>query len=134
MLFRSPDLLLPTIRSRSQSIYLGGQAPRDAKLAKAIEEILEHYAETNDRTALLTLAAIVADHDAPADAMALLGSILARAVAGVDERMQRVRDAVGIERLLAAADALTNSMRWLTVNADVRLLIEGALARMVVTQ
>jgi len=45
--------------------------------------------------------------------------------------MQRVRDAVGVERLLAAADALTNSMRWLTVNADVRLLIEGALANIV---
>jgi DNA polymerase III gamma/tau subunit len=131
LLTPTPDLLLPTIRSRSQSIYLGGEAPRDSKLANAIEQILEHYAETNDRTALLTLAAIVADTDAPADAMALLGSTLARAVAGVDDRMQRIRDAVGIERLLAAADALTNSMRWLTVNADVRLLIEGALARIV---
>jgi DNA polymerase III gamma/tau subunit len=134
LLTRSPDLLLPTIRSRSQSIYLGGEAPRDANLAKTIEEILEHYAQTNDRTALLTLAAIVADTDAPADAMALLGSTLARAVAGVDDRMQRVRDAVGIEKLLAAADALTNSMRWLTVNADVRLLIESALANIVVAR
>ena len=131
LLTRSPDLLLPTIRSRSQSLYLGGEAPRDAKLAEAIEEILEHYAETNDNTSLLTLAAIVSDTDAPGDSIALLASTLARAVAGTDARMQRVRDAVGIDRLLAAADALTNSMRWLAVNADVRLLVEGALAKMV---
>ena len=131
LLTRSPDLLLPTIRSRSQSLYLGGEAPRDEKLEEAIEEILEHYAQTRDNTALLTLAAIVSGNDAPADSIALLASTLARAVAGVDARMQRVRDAVGIERLLAAADALTNSMRWLAVNADVRLLVEGALAKMV---
>jgi len=131
LLTRSPDLLLPTIRSRSQSMYLGGEAPRDSKLESAIEEILERYAQTNDRTSLLTLAAIVSDSETPGDAMALLGSTLARAVAGADDRMQRVRDAVGIERLLAAADALTNSIRWLTVNADVRLLVEGALAKMV---
>ena len=82
-------------------------------------------------TALLTLAAIVSDSDTPADAMALLGSTLCEAVAGTDERMQRVRDAVGKERLLAAADALTNNMRWLTVNADVRLLIEQAVSKIV---
>ena len=132
LLTRSPDLLLPTIRSRSQSIYLGGEAPRDTKLEAAIEEVLEHYATTNDRTSLLTLAAIVSDSETPGDAMALLGSTLARAAAGVDARMTRVRDGVGVERLLAAADALTSSMRWLAVNADVRLLIEGALAQLVV--
>ena len=112
-------------------MYLGGDAPRDSKLESAIEKLLEHYAETNDRTSLLTLAAVVSDSETPGDAMALLGSTLARAAAGADDRMQRVRDAVGLERLLAAADALTNSIRWLTVNADVRLLVEGALAKIV---
>jgi len=132
LLTRSPDLLLPTIRSRSQSIYLGGEAPRDAKLADAIHELLDRYATTSDSTALLTLAAIVSDSDPPADGMALLGTTLCQAVAGSDERMERVRDAVGAERLLAAADALTSNMRWLTVNADVRLLVEQAVAKLVI--
>ncbi len=131
LLTRSPDLLLPTIRSRCQSIYLGGVAARDEKLGESIAEILDHYATSGDTTALLTLAAIVSDSDAPADAMALLGSTLCEAVAGTDARMQRVRDAVGKERLLAAADAVTNNMRWLTVNADVRLLIEQAVSKIV---
>lgn len=131
LLTRSPDLLLPTIRSRSQSIYLGGEAPQDAKLAESIRDLLEHYSSTRDSTALLTLAALVSGTDAPADAMALLGSTLCRAVAGTDARMEGIRDGVGADRLLAAADALTGNMRWLAVNADVRLLVEQALAKMV---
>ncbi|MGZ4808330.1 MAG: hypothetical protein ACXV7D_03295 [Thermoanaerobaculia bacterium] len=131
LLTRSPDLLLPTIRSRSQSIYLGGVPARDEKLRESIVDILEHYASSGDTTALLTLAASVSGSETPADAMALLGSTLCEAVAGTDDRMQRIRDAVGGERLLAAADALTNNMRWLVVNADVRLLIEQALSKIV---
>jgi DNA polymerase-3 subunit delta' len=131
LLTRSPDLLLPTIRSRSQSIYLGGEAPHDAQLAEAIVGALEHYAKSGDGTALLTIAALVSASDTPADAMALLGSTLCRAIAATDSRMQQIRDGIGVERLLAAADAVANSMRWLIVNADVRLLVEGAIAKMV---
>jgi hypothetical protein len=131
LLTRSTDLLLPTIRSRSQSLYLGGEAPRDAKLAAAIDSLLDDYATTSDSTALLALAAVVSDSEAPADAMALLGTILCRAVAAPDERMQRLRDSVGSERLLAAADAVTSNIRWLTVNADARLLVEQGLSKLV---
>src|SRR5437867_1264411 len=45
LISRTPDILLPTIRSRSQPIYVGGDVHRDEKLASAISGRLTQSAE-----------------------------------------------------------------------------------------
>jgi DNA polymerase-3 subunit delta' len=124
LLTRSYDLLLPTIKSRSQPIFITGETRRDEALAKSIDNALTRFASQRDTAALLALAAIVSQHEEPRDAMALLGSVLCDAVADG-------RYAIDRERLLAAAHAAVDSVRWLTVNADARMLVEGALAKLV---
>lgn len=125
LLTRSPDLLLPTIRSRCQMIYLGGKVQRDATLAKAIDGALSRFAGQRDTAALLALAAVIAGDEHPNDAIALLGTMLCEAVA-------EGRHDLAPDRLLAAADGCVEAIRWLGVNADVRMMVEGALARLVV--
>ena len=125
LLTRSYDLLLPTIKSRSQPIPIGGVAPRDEKLAADIASTLRRFGETHDSAMLLSLASLIAAHDHPNDAIALLGETLCEAVAGnLDVDIPR-------ERLLAAADTSMAAIRWLTVNADVRLLAEQIVAALV---
>ncbi len=125
LLTRSYDLLLPTIRSRSQPTYIGGTAPRDEELAADIASALRRFGETHDSATLLALASLVASADQPNEAIALLGEALCEAVAGNIE--------VGIprERLLAAADTSMAAIRWLGVNADPRLLVEQIVATLV---
>jgi DNA polymerase III delta prime subunit len=125
LLTRSYDLLLPTIKSRSQPVYIGGVEPRDEELAADIAAALTRYGETRDSATLLALATLIASQEKANDAIALLGTTLCEAVAGNIE--------VGIprERLLAAADATTAAIRWLGVNADVRLLVEQIVAALV---
>lgn len=125
LLTRSYDLLLPTIRSRSQPTYIGGDEPRDEALARDIAKALQRYGETRDGALLLALASLVASQDPPNDAIALLGDALCDAAAGkLDVDIPR-------ERLLAAADACLAAIRWLTVNADVRLLVEQVVSELV---
>lgn len=125
LLTRSPELLLPTIRSRSQAIYVGGDTPRDPELEADILALLQQFAKKNESAALLALGAIVADQDDVNAAMALLAEILCEAAAGrVDVSLPR-------EKLLAAADALIFGTRWLVVNADPRMLVEQGLAPLV---
>ncbi len=155
LLTRSPDLLLPTIKSRSQQIYVGDierafTGPRQASrvrqvalldegegLATTILDLLHRYATRGESAALLALAAIVADHDDVKDALALLGAILCDAVAldpaeSLDpKKLAEIREHIPRERLLAAADASMAAIRWLTVNADVRLLAESVVAALV---
>ena len=128
LLTRSPDLLLPTIRSRSQSIYVGGEAETDDELASFIREGLARFAGQQDSAALLAIAAAVAEREKVSDAIALLGTTLCDAAAG------RVRGAETIapDRLLAAADGTTAALRNLVVNVDVRLAVEQALAELVI--
>lgn len=126
LLTRSPDLLLPTIRSRSQSIHVGGEESRDEELAAFIRDGLVRFAQAGDGAALLAIAAAVADREDSSSAIALLGSILAEAAAG---RLAGVT--IDRERLLAAADGTLTALRWLVVNADPRLMIEQALAELV---
>ena len=155
LLTRSPDLLLPTIKSRSQHIYVGDTervlaGPREAvrirqvalmengeELASTILDLLHRYATRGESAALLALAAIVSDHDDVKDAIALLGSILCDAV-GLDpaealdpEKLLEIREHIPRERLLAAADAAMAAIRWLQVNADTRLLAESVVAALV---
>ncbi len=102
LLTRSPDLLLPTIRSRSQSIYIGPpathltkglqslQAARLAQeetlhglepgsstaLASAIIEALDAFAVNGDTAALLSIAPLVAAEEDSGAALALFASVL----------------------------------------------------------
>jgi hypothetical protein len=154
LITRSPDLLLPTIRSRSQSIYVGDTAraltgPREAmrirqvallddgdELAGNILDLLHRYATRGESAALLALAAIVADHDDAKDALALLGSLLCD-IAGLDpresldpKRLTEIREAIPRQKLLTAADTALAAIRWMAVNADVRLLAESVVAEL----
>jgi replication-associated recombination protein RarA len=125
LLTRSPDLLLPTIRSRCQMIFVGGDVETNDELASLIVAGLTRFSDERDAAALLALAALVAAQDEVSDAVALLGKVLCDAVAG------RVPLNIERGRLLAAADATTAAIRWLGVNADARMLVEQALAELV---
>jgi len=125
LLTRSPDLLLPTIRSRCQPIFVGGEVEPNDALAASIVAGLTRFSDERDTAALLGIAALVAAQDEVSDALALLGQVLCDAVAG------RVPLAIDHEKLLAAADATTAAIRWLTVNADARMLVEQALSELV---
>jgi len=155
LITRSPDLLLPTIQSRSQHVYIGEPVraltgPREAAriqevallgeggegLAASILDLLHSYAVRGESAALLALAAIVSNHDEVKDAIALLGAILCDVVAldpqeSLDpKKLAEIRERIPRERLLAAADAAMAAIRWLTVNADPRLLVEGIVAEL----
>jgi DNA polymerase-3 subunit delta' len=155
LITRSPDLLLPTIRSRSQAIYVGDTArvltgPRQSiraaqvalledgdDLAANIIDLLHRYATRGESAALLALAAIVSNHDDVKDAIALLGTVLCDVV-GLDPResldpkkLAEIRGRIPAPKLLAAADSAMAAIRWLTVNADVRLLAESVVAELV---
>ncbi len=157
LITRSPDLLLPTIRSRAQQIYVSETArvltgPLEARrirevalledggedLAGNILDLLHRFAARNESAALLAMAAIIADHEPVKDAIALLGSILCDAVAldpseSLDARkLAEIRDRIPRERLLAAADASMAAIRWLNVNADAKLVVEQVVAALVV--
>ena len=125
LLTRAPDLLLPTIRSRSQAIYVGGVANRNEELVNEIVAALRRFGEKHESAMLLALASLVADQENVSEAMALLADVLCDAVAG------RIELPIARERLLASADAIVTGMRWLAVNADARMLIEQALAPLV---
>ncbi len=154
LLTRSPDLLLPTIRSRSQPVYVADTArpftgPREAirirqvalleegnDLAGNILDLLHRFATRGEGAAVLALAAVVSDHDDVKDAIALLGAILCDAVAldpaeSLDpQKLADIAARIPRERLLAAADTALAAIRWLTVNADARLLVEQIVARL----
>ena len=154
LITRAPDLLLPTIRSRSQSMYVGESVrtlggPRQAgrfrdvallhdgeELGAELLSLLHRFASRREGAALLAAASLVAGHDEPKDAVALLGAILCDAVSLepaesiVPDQLEAIRAAIPRERLLAAADAALAAIRWLQVNADVRLLAESVVAEL----
>ena len=125
LITRSPDLLLPTIRSRSQSIYVGGLVQRDQELVGEIVATLRRFAEKNESAMLLTLAAVIAGQDNVSDAMALAADVMCEAVAG------KIELDIPADRLLAAADALVAGTRWLAVNADAKMVVEQAVSMLV---
>ncbi|HEX6642976.1 MAG TPA: hypothetical protein VF215_17800, partial [Thermoanaerobaculia bacterium] len=90
-----------------------------------------------ESAALLALAAIVSNHDETKDAIALLGTVLCDIV-GLDakesldpKKLAEIRERIPREKLLAAADSAMAAIRWMTVNADVRLMVEGVVAELV---
>ena len=127
LITRSPDLLLPTIRSRSQSVFISGEEQHDDALGARLEAMLKRYAEKGDSTALLSIAAEVGSRDDLKESIALLATILRGAAAGRPALEGATPDA-----LLETASALLEAVRWLGVNADGRLLVERALARLVI--
>jgi DNA polymerase III delta prime subunit len=124
LLTRTPDLLLPTIRSRSQPVYVSGVERVDEGLRGTIVAALTRFSETSDATALLALAAVIGGSDDVKAAIALLASTLLAAVG--DGSL-----AIPAEKLLAAADTALAAIRWLGVNADARMLVEQTLANLV---
>jgi len=60
LLTRSPDLLLPTIRSRCQMIFVGGEVETNNALAASIVSGLTRFSDERDTAALLGIAALVA--------------------------------------------------------------------------
>jgi len=154
LITRSPDLLLPTIKSRAQHIYVADvtrafTGPREVQrvqqvamledagdLATDIIDLLHRFATRNEGAALLALAALVSDHDNAKDAIALLGAILCDIVAldpveSLDPaKLAEIREHIPRKRLLAAADNAMAAIRWFVVNADVRLLVEGIVAQL----
>jgi DNA polymerase-3 subunit delta' len=127
LLTRSPDLLLPTIRSRSQSIYVGGEESVDQELASFITDGLSRFASKQEAAALLAIAAAVAGREDAGSAIALLGTILCDAAAG---RSGALAD-IDRERILAAAGGVTRALQNLVVNADPRLIVEQALSELI---
>ncbi|HUP62994.1 MAG TPA: hypothetical protein VNA69_21555 [Thermoanaerobaculia bacterium] len=141
LLTRSPDLLLPTIKSRAQQIYVGAaRATRiqqrallddGDKLASDITDLLHRFATRGESAALLALAALVSNHDDVKDAIALLGAILCDAATLDSKELAEIRERIPREKLLAAADNAMAAIRWLTVNADPRMLAETVVAALV---
>ena len=141
LLTRSPDLLLPTIKSRAQHVYVGNTAQvsrmeqrallGDADtLAPDIVDLLHRFATRGESAALLALAVLVADHDDMKDAIALLGAILCDIIAADEGKLAEIRERIPGEKLLAAADNAMAAIRWLTVNADPRMLVESVVAQL----
>ncbi|MDQ3282474.1 MAG: hypothetical protein M3Q69_13820 [Acidobacteriota bacterium] len=155
LITRSPDLLLPTVRSRSQQIYVGDTTrtltgPKESTrirqvallengddLGASMIELLHRFATRGETAALLALAAVVFSHDEVKDAIALLGSIFCDIVA-LDpkeslnpKKLGEIREHIPREKLLAAADQAMAAIRWLNVNADTRLLAEMIVAELV---
>lgn len=139
LLTRSPDLLLPTIKSRAQQIYVGdasNASPMQQRslledgdeLATDIVELLHRYATRGESAALLALAALVSNHDDVKDAIALLGAILCDVVSSDEGKLAEIRERIPREKLLAAADNAMAAIRWLLVNADARMLAETVVA------
>jgi hypothetical protein len=106
------------------------------ELAGNILDLLHRYATRGESAALLALAAIVSNHDDVKDAIALLGTVLCDVVAlepreSLDPRkLAEIRERIPPEKLLAAADSAMAAIRWLSVNADARLLVESIVAQL----
>lgn len=133
LLTRSPDLLLQTVKSRCQEIYIGDDRPGrsrieqvsmidDRDLESQIAASLERFATRRDSTALLALASLIASHDDVKDAMAVAAGVLT----------ERHFESIPRQRALAAADGLLAAIRAMTINADPRLVVEQALAQLVI--
>lgn len=157
LLTRSADVLLPTIRSRSQTIYV---APQDSAkdeatslqaarlrplalwsaeksdvtqdIAREVLAALRETAEGNE-AALLRIAAELSSGDDSVSALALLAALFRDLAAlppeqSLDpEAFRIVQQAFSRDQLLSCAALALRAITRLEVNADVRLLIEQSL-------
>lgn len=159
LLTRNPDLLLPTIRSRSQAIWIHPQGRLDEELSVSIQaarlrqlalwpaeegnevetiarevlSALEKCAQGN-RAALLSIASQLAAYDDVSSALSLLVALF-RDLAGLTpddsidpEKFRIIQSAFSRAQFLESASLGLRAMTRLEVNADVRLMMEQALA------
>lgn len=149
LLTRTPDLLLPTVRSRSQivSLRVEGEGAANltpqltriaaifpnadpAELKERVEEVLaalHEYATSASSVSLLRLAAELSDHEPPAQMLALFGYLLRDLAAAGDfgdPRVAAIREKIPVPAMLRAADDAVRGATRLIVNVDVRLLFE----------
>lgn len=152
----SADLLLPTIRSRCQSVSLRpvdssrdsgekqlrrltfdsaqGTLPPDAEsLTRTILDCIRTFAEHDDVGVLLSIAARLPGGDSASQSLALLGSLLRDLASlapaeSIDEAaFTMIQGRISRQALLRAASSSLTAGTRLIVNADARLLVERAL-------
>jgi len=156
---RSADLLLPTIRSRSQTFTIGSEnsdekthaslqsrrlhsdpilraIPDVDSVARDLLDRLARFADQRDHAALLSIAAELGGEENVSGMFALYATIL-RDLAAVrpEESMDpdRFRTILGViprHSLLRAADLAIRATDKLRVNADARLLFEQSLVEL----
>jgi len=134
LLTSSADLLLPTIKSRCQIIFIRPEEPEDpVDDSKIVEEVLDRlsrFASTRDYGALLGIAPILLTIEDVRKGLALLATVLRDAAAGTagERHTDRITGFIGPRVLLDAAQSAIAGIDRLNVNADARLLIEEPLA------
>jgi DNA polymerase III delta prime subunit len=131
LLTRSADMLLPTIRSRCQIVFLRPEHDdvqiADPGIALEVAERLAGFAESRDMSALLGIAPLLCKDDAK-QGLALLAATLRDIAAGVTTGpAANVAATIPPSRLLDAARRAVEGIDALNVNADARLLVEDAL-------
>lgn len=143
LLTRSAELLLPTIRSRAQIIFVGPQIAggsavtsedeESQALAQEILRGLEAWVTKADSGSLLRLAAIIAGGDDVKRQITTYAEILRDLAALPPSSIQNSSAAEKIQALLTArtllegAELAMRALSRLAVNADPRLLVEQSL-------
>jgi len=156
---RSADLLLPTIRSRSQTFTIGSSdvdeqthtslqarrlhadpvlrsIPDLDSVALDILDRLARFADQRDSAALLSIAAELGGQENVSSMFALYATILRDLAAVAPEesidadRFQAIVKTVPRRALLRAADLAIRATDKLRVNADARLLFEQSLVEL----
>lgn len=131
LLTRSADLLLPTIKSRCQIVFLRPEhddiEEDDPELGMEVSKRLASFAASHDMGALLGIAPLLCAGEAK-QGLALLAAILRDIAAGVAPApASSVASAIPPSRLLDAAQRAVEGIDTLGVNADARLVVESAL-------
>jgi site-specific DNA-cytosine methylase len=131
LLTRSADLLLPTIRSRCQIVFLRPEhddvEEADPELGPEVARRLALFAASHDMGALLGIAPLLCAGDVK-HGLALLAATLRDIAAGVAPGPSaNLASVVPPSRLLDAAQRAVEGIDALNVNADARLLVEDAL-------
>jgi len=132
LLTRSADLLLPTIKSRCQIVFLRPEhddvVEDDADLGQEVAARLASFAASRDMGALLGLAPLLCAGDNAKNGLALLAATLRDIAAGVAPGPAAgVASTIAPSRLLEAAQRAVEGISALNVNADARLVVEDAL-------
>lgn len=134
LLTSSADLLLPTIKSRCQIIFIRPEEPEEVvDHSKVVEDVLDRlagFAATRDYGALLGIAPVILSLDDVRQALKLLATILRDVAAGTaGERFgNQIIGPITPRALLDAAQVSVAGIdRCVNINADARLVVEEAL-------
>lgn len=133
LLTSSADLLLPTIKSRCQIIFMRPEEPDEQDdhrdLVEDVLDRLARFAASRDLGALLGIAPILLSIEDVRQGLSLLATILRDLGAGTaDPRYaSKITGSIPSRILLNAAQTAITGIDRLNINADVRLLIEDVL-------